>query len=191
MQQKHALVEVNLSNSCAGLIVGCEVWQLIVGSESFASMTRSHASCEVVLTLHDVMPDGIYGFDVALISRQGSHIGHASIHVASSHGMSPSLCLLHHWLVALIIDIVMIGLSTIIQEELRFVEVFLFTCEYIETCQCHLCDLVSWHYTCLISTWTYLTYHTVGKLHRYVEKLARPSGLIVRTGSIHHVPKVV
>ena len=32
---------------------------------------------------------------------------------------------------ALIIDIVMIGLSAIIQEELRFVEVFLFTCEFV------------------------------------------------------------
>ena len=114
MQQKHPFEEIDHRDGGTGLVVGREVGQFIVGTESLSGMTGSHTTCQVVFARHDILVDGVDGLDIVGVSRQGCHIGHAGIHITGTYGMAPGFRLFHDWLVALRIDVLMFCLATVV-----------------------------------------------------------------------------
>ncbi len=105
--------------------------------------------------------------------------------------MTPSFCLVYHWLVALRINVLNLCLATIVEQELGFIEVFLFASKHIKTSQSHLSNLMTWHHTSLTFASTNLLDDTIGITLGYVQELIRTCRLIVSTGSIDHVTQVV
>ena len=191
MQQEHTLEEIDHRDGCAGLVVGRQVRQLVVGTESLTGMAGTHATRQVILAADDVLIDGVDGFDVVLVASQCCHVGHAGVHVACADGMAPGLCLLRDGLVALRVDVVALGLATVIEQELGLVEVFLLTRDDIQACQCHLCDLVTRHHAGLTILGAYLADDAVGIALGDIKELCRTRSLVVGAGGIHHVTEVV
>ena len=81
--------------------------------------------------------------------------------------------------------------STVVEEELCLVEIFLVASDEVELCQRHLGYLMAWHHTCLSFARAYLTTNAVGKADGDVEELAAASGLVVGDGAFYHVAKVI
>ena len=191
MEQKHAVVEVNLGDGGAGFIVGGQVGQLIVGTERLTGMACPHTAGDVVLAAHDVLPDGVDGLDVGGVAEQGCHIGHAGIHIAGTNGMSPCLCLFGDGLVALRVDVMDGGLAAVVEEELGLVEIAAVAGEHIESRQRHLGYLMSGHHAGLSGVGAHFLYHALSIALGDVEELVRPCGLVVCAGGVDHVPQIV
>ena len=85
--------------------------------------------------------------------------------------MSHSLILLKHRLVALAVFALKLCLSSIVEQELRLVQVFLLACQHIEFAQSHLGNLMSRNNTSLLCLWSHLAAYTVGISACNVEKL--------------------
>ena len=64
-------------------------------------MTGSNTASHVVFLADDVLVDRINSLNVRGIPQQRSHIGHTSIHIASTNGMSPGFSLIDDGLMAL------------------------------------------------------------------------------------------
>ena len=85
--------------------------------------------------------------------------------------MSHSLVLVKHRLVALAVFALELCLSSIVEQELSLVQVFLLTSEYIQFAESHLGNLVSRHHTSLSAVRSHLTAHAVGISACNVEEL--------------------
>ena len=154
-------------------------------------MTGTYTTSDIIFLRDDIVIDGIDGLQIVLISCQCSHISHTGIHVASTDGMSPCLCLINHRLIALRIDIVTLRLATIVEQELSLVQILLFTRQHIQTGQRHLGNLVARCHTGLSRIGPHLADDAVGITLGNIQELVASSSLIVGTSSIHHVAKVI
>ena len=56
MQQKEAVIHVNIADGGTGLIVGSQIRQFIVITESFARMTRTDTAGNIYLLADDILP---------------------------------------------------------------------------------------------------------------------------------------
>ena len=188
MEQEQAVVDIDIADGGASLAIGAHVGQLVVFAKRLAVGSGADAAGDIEFLADDVVPDAVDGVDVRLVARQGSHVGHARIHVGSPHGVPHRLVLFHNGLVCLRIVVGDGGLAPIVEEELGLVEVFLLSRHQIEFGKRHLCNLVSRHDTSLSRLGTHFAAHAVGIADGDVEKLARARGLIVGDGTFHHVP---
>ena len=191
MEEEHALVEIDLCDGGTRFVVGRHVGQFIVGPESLSRVACPHTAREVILPAHDVVPYPVDGLDVGRVLGQSRHIGHAGIHVARPHGVSPSLPLLGHGLVALAVEVAYVCLASVVQKIFGLVEIAFVARDGVEAGQSHLRYLVSWHHGGLSLSGAHLTDDTVGIPFGYVEKLGAARGLIVGAGRVHHVAEVV
>ena len=123
--------------------------------------------------------------------------------------MAYSLVLLEHWLVSLAVlaELVVVAvlvphsaasygpcrvfLTALVEEELSEVEIFLLACSEIELSKTHLCNLVSWNYTCLSWLVTNFAYYAVCVLHSDVEERLLACSLVVSNSSLAEVAEVV
>ena len=105
--------------------------------------------------------------------------------------MSPSFFLFNNRFVALRIKVLATCLSTIIQKELGFVEVFLLASKNVKTGQSHLGYLMSWYYTSLSGLWTYFFDNAIGITLGYIKELVRACSLIVGASCVYHMTKVI
>ena len=88
MQQEQTVVHVDIANSSAGLTIGTHIRQLVVLAKGLATAGRTNTACDIEFLCYDVIPDTIDGIDITLIAREGSHIGHTSIHIASTDSIT-------------------------------------------------------------------------------------------------------
>ena len=129
--------------------------------------------------------------NVVLVASQSGNVGHTGIHVGSTHSVTNGLVLLDDGLMSLRVVVNDSGLSTIVEQELRFVEVLLLACYQIELGQCHLSNLMTGHHTGLSRIRAYLAADAVGIAAGNVEELRRPRCLPVSNGCFHHVAEVI
>ena len=66
MQQKEAVIHVNIADGGTGLIVGSQIRQFIVITESFARMTRTDTAGNIYLLADDILPYLVDSLDVEL-----------------------------------------------------------------------------------------------------------------------------
>ena len=115
MEQEQAVVDIDIADGSTGLAVGAHVGQLVILAESLATGGGTNATGDVELLANNIVPDLVDGVDVVLITRQGSHIGHAGIHIGSTDSVANGLVLLNDGLMALRILIPNLCLATIVE----------------------------------------------------------------------------
>ena len=191
MQQEQAVVHIHIADGGTGLAVGTHVRQFVVGTEGLAVVGGSDTTGDVELLRDDVVPDGIDGLDVVLIACEGSHISHTSIHIGRTYGVTYGLVLFDDGLVSLRIVVCDGRLATIVEQELGKVKIALLSCGQIESCHCHLCNLMAWHHAHLTRIWPNLLTSHVGITAGDVEELALARSLPVGHGTLHHVTEVI
>ena len=105
--------------------------------------------------------------------------------------MTPGFRLFHHGFVALRIEVLATSLTTIVEQELGLVEVFLLTSDDIQFGQGHLGNLVTWYDAGLSFLRANLSHYTVGIALGDVEELRRSCGLVMGTGCFDHMTEVI
>ena len=154
-------------------------------------MAGSHSTSDIVFLRYDIVIDGINSFQVILVTCQCCHVSHTGIHITGTDSMPPCLRLLNDGFVTLRIEVTTTRLATVVQQELRFIKIFLLTCQHIEASQCHLRDLMTWHHTSLTCIRSHLTDDTVSITFGDIQEFFASCRLIVGAGSIHHVTEVI
>ena len=71
MQQEEAVIHVNIADGGTGLIVGGQIRQFIVITESFARMTRTDTAGNIYLLADDILPYLVDSLDVGAVTRNG------------------------------------------------------------------------------------------------------------------------
>ena len=69
MEQEHTLKQVHHRDGSTGLIVGCEIRQLIVSAKGLTFMTGTNPSCQIVFLTDDILEDGVDGLDIRGITK--------------------------------------------------------------------------------------------------------------------------
>ena len=129
--------------------------------------------------------------NVGGVSRQGGYVGHTCIHICGANGVSHSFILLNHRLMCLAVFIGTTGISTLVEEELGLVEVFLVSGNQIKFGKCHFGNLMSGDTDLLSFACTDFTAYAVGISDGDIEEVLLSGGLVVGDGAFHHVPQVV
>ena len=129
--------------------------------------------------------------NVGGVSRQGGYVGHTCIHICGANGVSHSFILLNHRLMCLAVFIGTTGISTLVEEELGLVEVFLVSGNQIKFGKCHFGNLMSGDTDLLSFACTDFTAYAVGISDGDIEEVLLSGGLVVGDGAFHHVSQVV
>ena len=129
--------------------------------------------------------------NVGGVSRQGGYVGHTCIHICGANGVSHSFILLNHRLMCLAVFIGTTGISTLVEEELGLVEVFLVSGNQIKFGKCHFGNLMSGDTDLLSFACTDFTAYAVGISDGDIEEVLLSGGLVVSDGAFHHVSQVV
>ena len=191
VKQEESVVHIHITNGGTGLAVCTHIGQFVVLAEGLAIRSGADTASDIELFGDDIVPDGIDGLDIVFVTCEGGYIGHTCIHIGSTNGMSYGFVLLDDGLMSLRIVMYDGGLTTVIEEELSFVEIFLFASNKIQFGKCHLCDLMPRNHTSLTRVRADLTADTVGITDGDVEELTAACGLIVGDSTFHHVAEVV
>ena len=101
MEQEQTMVHIHITDGGTGLTIGAHVRQFIVGAESLTVGCGTDTTRDIVFLRHDIVPDGINGLDIVLVTSEGCHIGHTCIHIGGTHGMTHGLILINDGLVSL------------------------------------------------------------------------------------------
>ena len=191
MQQEQTVVHIDITDGGTGFAVGAHIRQLIILSEGLAAGSSTYASGDVEFLANDIIPDSINSLDIAFVARQRCHIGHTGIHIGSTNGMPHSLSLLYYRQMTLTVFGLYLRLSTIVEQELCEVQVFLLACCQIQAGHSHLCNLMTWHHTHLSGVGTHFFTSHVSIATSDIEELALASSLPVGHSTLDHVAKVV
>ena len=154
-------------------------------------MAGTYTTCKIVFLTNDVFKNAVNHLHIGRILGQGSHIGDTGIHISGTNRMTHCLFLLQDRSLALRIWVVDMGLATIVEQILSLIQILLLTGQGIETSQSHLCNLMSRNDGSLSWIRAYFLYHTIGISLGDVQELGATRSLIVSTGCIYHVTKVV
>ena len=122
-----------------------------------------------------IVPDAVDGMNVGGVSRQGGYVGHTCIHICGANGVSHSFILLNHRLMCLAVFIGTTGISTLVEEELGLVEVFLVSGNQIKFGKCHFGNLMSGDTDLLSFACTDFTAYAVGISDGDIEMCIRDS----------------
>ena len=76
MGKKHSKIKENITYGSTGLIEGVRVGQEELWPESFDSMDRTQATCNVHSCVGDVGPNSMQCFGVRVFLFQSCYIGH-------------------------------------------------------------------------------------------------------------------
>ena len=129
--------------------------------------------------------------DVSRVAGERGNVSHTGIHIGGAHGVSDSLVLFDDRLVALRVFRPHLCLATVVEEELRLIEILALASDEIEFAKCHLGDLMSRHHAGLSRFGSHLTDDTVGVAYGDVKEVAASRGLIVCDGSLYHMSEVI
>ena len=129
--------------------------------------------------------------NIGSISCQGGYVGHTCIHICGANGVSHSFILLNHRLMCLAVFIGTTGISTLVEEELGLVEVFLVSGNQIKFGKCHFGNLMSGNTDLLSLACADFTAYAVSVSDGDIEEVLLSGGLVVGDGAFHHVPQVV
>ena len=129
--------------------------------------------------------------DIGGVSRQGGYVGHTCIHICGANSVPHSLILLNHRFMCLAVFVRTAGISTLVEEELGLVEVFLVSGDQIKFGKCHFCNLMSGNADLLSLACTDFTAYAVGISDGDIEEVLLSGGLVVSDGAFHHVSQVV
>ena len=191
MEQEETIVDIDVADGRTGLAIGTHVGQLVVFAESLTTGSGTDAARDVVFLLDNIVPDAVDGVDIGGVARKGSHIGHTRIHIGGTHGVTYSLVLLYDGLVSLRILVGAGGVATLVEEELRLLEILGLTRHKVKFCQSHLGNLMTGHTHLLIGTFANLAANAVGVGTRDVEERGLARGLIVGDGTLDHMTEIV
>ena len=191
MKEEHAVVHIHVADCCAGFAVGAHVGKLKILPEGLSGICGADSARDVELLGNDVVPDAVYCIDISLVSGEGGDVGHSGIHVGGPYGMTHGFVLFKHGKMGLVIFVAVFSLSALVQEELGFVQVLLFTGCKVELGKGHFGNLVTGDHAGLSGTGAHFTYHAVCVLDCDVQEIALAGGLVMGDGALYHVAKVV
>ena len=124
MKQEKTIIHINTADSRTGFAIGGKIGQFVIITESLSLMTGADTTGDVHLLRNNIVPNPVDGLDVRAISRNGSHVCHARIHINSAYGMPHSFILLDDRFMRLAISIFPASVSACIQKEFSLIEVF-------------------------------------------------------------------
>src|SRR5580692_5848690 len=98
------MVPVIVTHRGAGLVVGGEIRQLVIGAEGLALVERADAAGDVQLFPGDVVPNPVDGIHIGNIAGEGGDVGHSGIHIGSAHRVPNSFGLVNYLDVGLVVS---------------------------------------------------------------------------------------
>ena len=177
-----------------GLAIGLQVGQIIIFRETLVVFGRSDSTRDIHIPQRHVIPQTIHGGHVTAILLQGRYIGHATIEIHATHGMSGDaahlsyrhLILIIHRIPSALIAHRSIAMAALLQQPVGEVQIFRLTGHLIELDQGQL-DLFMTRHPMPFAR-TEHAHHVIRHTNGHIQQFPFARSLIVSHGRFRHVP---
>ena len=170
------------------------VIQFVVRSEALALRTTAYTACDEKLFRRHILPNALKGLKISLVASECCHIGHTTVQIACTHGMTYYLLLLQdrHMVLRILRRMMTIGTTTcLIHEILGTFQIFLVACYLIQLAERHLDDRMSTRTMNLTLVRSEGLANQVGIFDSHIQECLLACSTIVGNGTLDEVTRVV